>query len=185
VKWALAGQSEISVKEQAYCIFCKSKKYVYTKKHANFVNWVLSIFCAIFIGFIVFGDIDFKSVIFLGVLIAIAEIFIHLRWRMSLICHECGFDPIIYLKDPEAAAQIVKKKLHDRSNNPANYLKPPLKVPIKIISDFKSERIVSIDNLTPQQKKLLRLSFVQKQHADPKRNQESNQRDAMTPSNIS
>jgi len=170
---------------QAYCLFCKSKKYVYTKKHATLINWILSSFCSIILSFIVFGDLDFKSVLFLSVFIAISEVFIHLRWRISVICHECGFDPIVYLRDPEAAAQIVKKKLQRRSNDPANYLKPPLKVPIKVISDLKSERIVSIDRLTPQQKKLLRLNLAQKSNPDSKRDQQSNKREAMTPSNIS
>ena len=39
----------------------------------------------------------------------ISEIFIQLRWRLTVACPRCGFDPVLYVKDPEKAARRVRQ----------------------------------------------------------------------------
>jgi hypothetical protein len=144
------------MKKTTFCVFCRTKKFVYTKKHTSFINWVLSSFCSVVMSFILFQDLDLKSLIFLGLFIALAEIFIHLRWRLSVVCHECGFDPIIYLQNSEQAMIKVKDKLEKRKQDPRNYLKPPLDIPVRILHSEKGEAIVSSRSLDPKKRQILR-----------------------------
>ena len=47
----------------------------------------------------------------------IAEAFVQIRWRLSIVCPHCGFDPVIYTKDPEKACHKVKKRLDFRKES--------------------------------------------------------------------
>ena len=173
------------MKQDTYCMFCKTKKWVYTKKHVSFINWVLSGFCSIIISFLLFQDLVLKSIIFWGLCVAIAEIFIHLRWRLSMICHECGFDPILYLKDQKQAALKVKIRLEQRAQDPSTYLKPPLKIPVRLIMPNGIERIVPASKLNPKQIRLLSLNLSQKPNTSQQGNQKSHQRQSVTLSQVS
>jgi len=172
------------MKRHTFCLFCKSKKIVYNKKHAGFTNWILSSFCAVIASFALFQDLDLRSVVFLGVFIAIAEIFIHLRWRMSIICNECGFDPVIYMKDQQSAASIVQRKLKNRAKNPANYLKPALNMPVKIVSPMKTEKIISMGSLSPKQRQLLSLNATKKRQSEEQETKEAKQSQSIALSNM-
>ncbi|MCB0347826.1 MAG: hypothetical protein KDD37_03280, partial [Bdellovibrionales bacterium] len=51
----------------------------------------------------------------------IVEVFSNIRWRVSIVCQYCGFDPVLYIKSPEMAAEKVKNFMLDRKNS-ANFL---------------------------------------------------------------
>ena len=51
-------------------------------------------------------------------------IFVRVRWRNSVKCPHCGFDPIVYKSNPEKAAQITKAFLEKRKRDPTYLLKP-------------------------------------------------------------
>ena len=51
--------------------------------------------------------------------IAGAEVFVYMRWRMKLICHLCGFDPVLYKKSPELAAKRVNEFFKEQIKNPS------------------------------------------------------------------
>ncbi len=121
------------MRQDVYCAFCSTKRKIYTKKHSGLINIIISLFMAILTSLIVYQDLDIRMSIVLGFYLALSEIFIHLRWRMSLICHECGFDPILYTKNPGLVASRVKLQLEKRKLDPNSYLKPKLKIPIKIL----------------------------------------------------
>ena len=72
---------------------------------------------------------DPRVIMIFTVYLAITEIFIQFRWRVTIVCKECGFDPVLYLKDTDAAAQKVKIRLEQRKNDPESLLKPPLQIP--------------------------------------------------------
>lgn len=59
----------------------------------------------------------------------IIELALQIRWRMSLICHECGFDPVIYKRNPELACRIVKSKIDLRKADPIKTTFYPLMLP--------------------------------------------------------
>lgn len=53
------------------------------------------------------GSFEVKSVVVFMVFLGLAEFFTHFRWRMSVVCQHCGFDPVVYLKSPPAAVEKV------------------------------------------------------------------------------
>ena len=144
-------------KDKAYCAFCKSPHWVYRKRHAQFVNWMLAGVMSLLTGFVLYQDLDLRSVMFLGIYIAMAEAFIHLRWRLSVLCHECGFDPFLYKKSPHQAAQKVKYTLEQREKKPENYLKPPLKIPVRVVMANKTS--LYLPNASEEVKRIRRLNL--------------------------
>ncbi len=59
----------------------------------------------------------------------IAEAFIKIRWRVHMVCKSCGFDPVIYVKNPQKAAQLVTEYMDRRSQDPTALLRRPLNLP--------------------------------------------------------
>ena len=53
-----------------------------------------------------------------------SEIFVQLRWRMSLPCPHCGFDPLLYVRDSAKAAQQVKDYVAEKRSEAESILKP-------------------------------------------------------------
>lgn len=64
-----------------------------------------------------------------AITLAIGEAFAQLRWRMGVVCKVCGFDPILYLKNPALVVERVKTRLADRRRDPASMLSRPLNLP--------------------------------------------------------
>lgn len=62
----------------------------------------------------------------------LSEILLHFRWRLALNCRQCGFDPLIYQKNPERAAQKVKMYLQKRKSDPQFLLAPPIHLPKRL-----------------------------------------------------
>ncbi len=63
------------------------------------------------------------------VCLAIAEVFVKLRWRLSVVCRQCGFDPVLYKKNPMDAALKVRSQLDLRRQDPRYLLVKPLILP--------------------------------------------------------
>lgn len=78
---------------------------------------------------LLWGGPDARVFVIFACLLGVAEYFVQLRWRMSVICRACGFDPVLYLKSPEKAAELVKKKLEDRQVNGVDLIQGPLQIP--------------------------------------------------------
>lgn len=101
----------LSSAQKIYCAFCKLERHIYVKKHANWTNVALSFFAATLLMMLVWREWDPRVVVFSVVFIAIAEVFVRVRWRMGLPCPHCDFDPLLYKTNREAAVQRVKAKL--------------------------------------------------------------------------
>ncbi len=74
-------------------------------------------------------EYDPRALIIFVLCVAASVVFIELRWRLSVICRTCGFDPIIYKKQPDLAAQRVKEMLELRRQDPKYLLAKPLNLP--------------------------------------------------------
>lgn len=62
--------------------------------------------------------------------------FLRMRYRESVKCPHCGFDPILYKQNPKAAASKTKDFLESRKDNPEFLLKPQPKLePIYLSRD--------------------------------------------------
>lgn len=116
-------------KHNCYCAFCKSPRRIYRKKDINLFNIIAAAFSAGAIMLLLWQTYDPRVMIVFVVCLAMAEAFVKFRWRLSMPCAQCGFDPILYVKNPERAAALVKEKLDRRKEDPKYLLSKPLNLP--------------------------------------------------------
>lgn len=76
--------------------------------------------------------------------LTIIEISTRFRWRLSLICRQCGFDPLLYLKNPAQAAQTVKNFLDRRKLDPRFLNAPSINIPTR-----EKNQKVKLDTILP------------------------------------
>ena len=63
--------------------------------------------------FAIWRGFDARVTVIFVIFIAVAEVFVRTRWRMSLPCPHCGFDPLLYKTNRPEAVKRVKAKLDD------------------------------------------------------------------------
>ena len=121
------------ISEQCYCAFCKEPRRIYSKRHLSSLNIFLGFLTSLLLMFILWQSPD-PRVLFIFVLSLItAEIFIQFRWRLTMACPRCGFNPLLYIKNPELAAKKVNEFFERKKQDPAFYLSqnPLIKVAIQ------------------------------------------------------
>lgn len=123
----------------AYCAFCKTPRRIYPKKRSGMLEFVASAFIALVLSWYFFRSIEPQSVIFMVMSLVMSELFIQMRWRASILCSVCGFDPVLYVKSPLKAAEKVKKHLELREKNPERILARPINLPT--ISAGRAEEV--------------------------------------------
>jgi len=116
-------------RKKCYCAFCKSERMVYSKRRINVFNVLAAAVAAGLTMAVIWQAFDPRVMLFFVAFLAIAESFVQIRWRLNIVCKYCGFDPVLYLKDPEKVAQRVRLVLEDRKKDPATLFKAPLKIP--------------------------------------------------------
>ena len=104
--------------ETCFCAFCKADRRVYSKKHVGLTNVLAAMLLSSGITFVVWGELDPRGLMLFCLTMVGSEIFINLRWRSSLVCRLCGFDPVIYKRSPERAAAKVREFYEKASNDP-------------------------------------------------------------------
>lgn len=72
---------------------------------------------------------DARVMVVFAICLAFAESMAQLRWRLQIVCTHCGFDPVLYTKDPIAASTKVKQFLDRRAQDPESLLRAPLNLP--------------------------------------------------------
>ena len=130
-------------KTECYCAFCKTPRTVYTEKSVRLRHFFWSFLFSCAASFVVWRTWDPKSLLFFVVALMFAEAFLKIRWRVHMTCRNCGFDPVIYVKNPEKAANLVKEFLDRRAQDPAFLLKRPLNLPPRP-SPAAEKKIVSV-----------------------------------------
>lgn len=116
-------------RHNCYCAFCKSPRRIYRKKNISFLNMIGSALASTVVMFALWQEYDPRVLVIFVLCLAISEVFVKIRWRLSVVCRQCGFDPVLYLKQPEAAAQKVKDQLEVRRQDPKYLLAKPLNLP--------------------------------------------------------
>lgn len=128
--------------KKVYCAFCRLQRNVYAKKHVSWTNVLWSLLASLLLMAAVWANFEPKFLVFFAIFVAIAEVFVHIRWRMAMPCPHCGFDPVLYKTDRAKAAQVVKLKLEQvrasgkyllRQNNPFEKLPVIKKEPPAIV----------------------------------------------------
>lgn len=107
---------------RCFCAFCKAERKVYVKKHIDLTNVVGAILLAMAVGQAYYGAPDPRALVIFCMTILILEVFVYMRWRASIICTLCGFDPLVYKRSPEQAAQMVRAFYKEKNDNPEFWL---------------------------------------------------------------
>lgn len=67
---------------------------------------------------LVWRELNPKGILLFVSLLMVAEFVVQIRWRMGLACGACGFDPLLYSRNPDQAAQKVRDFYQRRSEQP-------------------------------------------------------------------
>jgi hypothetical protein len=113
-------------RQMCFCAFCGQKRKIYRLKHANVTHFLLSLLISIMLMWSFWQRVEPRGVLIFIIVQVCIEIVVHFRWRISLACQHCGFDPLIYLKNQNKAAEKVKSYLERRKGNPRFLLAPVL-----------------------------------------------------------
>lgn len=108
--------------KHCYCAFCRSPRHLYKRQHIGVIGALYSVFVAALMMFIIFQEFH-PSVLGIAAFNAIvAEVFIQIRWRLSIPCPHCGFDPVLYLKNPDKASEKVKWTIETKKKSASFWL---------------------------------------------------------------
>jgi len=89
----------------------------------------------------VYKSLDPRGLFFIGILLLTGEAFTQTKWRTSMVCRNCGFDPVIYVRNPEQAGLKIKAFLDKRAESPAHLLRRPVVGPIKKEKTTKGQNL--------------------------------------------
>jgi hypothetical protein len=120
-----------SGQNDCYCAFCKTERRVYRQKHVKLINILASALGAGTTMMVIWQTFDARVIFIFVSYLALAEVFIQLRWRIHMVCKHCGFDPVLYLKDQAKASEKVLSHLQRRKEDPAFLLAKPLNLPVQ------------------------------------------------------
>jgi hypothetical protein len=127
--------------DRIYCAFCKSPRRVFRRKHTGPFQWLGCALAAAFLSYVFVQGIEPLAFgFFVGFLVA-AEAFVQFRWRASVICSECGFDPVLYLQDRPEAVIRVKEHLKARAEDPMQLIKRPPGIPVIYVESEKTNQL--------------------------------------------
>lgn len=118
-------------RQKCFCAFCKTPKKVYKRRSLSLFEVVGLALFALLLTSVIWEHLDPRGLVILISLLTLGEFFFRIRWRNSTICSNCGFDPVVYVKNPDIAAQKVKVFLDDRKENPHFLLKPTIQLPVR------------------------------------------------------
>jgi len=124
------NQSMFKNSRRCFCAFCRSTRIVYTKRHISVIDIVMAAVASIAIRIMVWQDLDPRACIFFALALGLAEIFIVFRWRLSIACPHCGFDPVLYKRSSEKAALRVTAHMSERRLRPLSVFSPPPTLPM-------------------------------------------------------
>lgn len=113
---------------------------MYRKRRAGMVDYVSSLAVSLLLMLLVFGSFDGRVVLFFVLMVAATDFFVQLRWRLSVPCPHCGFDPVLYVKDQSKASEKVKLHLQRRRADPTSILARPLHLPVRRIKAEERQR---------------------------------------------
>ena len=120
-----------------YCAFCKTPHRVYKKKGIGAFHLSISLLLTVSFMWGYWGTWHLQAIPILLISLFLSELLTHFRWRLALICRQCGFDPLIYKKNPRLAASKVKAYLVRRKTESGFLLAPAINLPKRAKEDFK------------------------------------------------
>lgn len=120
---------KLETRKSCYCAFCKNPRKVYRSKYLSLFAVVGLVGLSFLMTYIIWQSVDARGLFLLATLLMIGEVFHQVRWRQSMICSNCGFDPVLYLKSPELAGEKIKEFMNIRADRPEYLLRPSVQRP--------------------------------------------------------
>lgn len=118
-------------RKSCYCAFCKVERKVYARKHLRLIDVLGLVLLGVTFTYVVFQSLDPRGLFIVAMFLIVGEVFTQGKRRASMICLNCGFDPVLYLRSPEQAGLKIKAFLDKRAESPEYLLKPPVVLPVK------------------------------------------------------
>lgn len=116
-------------RQECFCAFCKSPRVIYRKRRIDTVNVFASAVAATVAMYAIWQEFDPRVILLFVTCLFIAEAFVQTRWRLNIVCRECGFDPALYMNDQAKASARVKEHLARRKEDPTSLFRTPLNLP--------------------------------------------------------
>jgi len=118
-------------RHSCFCAFCRTERQVYRKRRSSLINVVAAAVSALALMLLIWHQFDPQVLPLFVAFLAVAETFVQIRWRLNIVCSECGFDPVLYVRDVEKAVAKVQEHLRKRQEDPAGLLRTPLHLPVR------------------------------------------------------
>lgn len=118
-----------TLRKSCYCAFCKIQRKVYVHRHLVLVEVIGLVLLGILMTQVLYQSLDLRGLLIVATLLVVAEIWTQMRWRASMICRNCGFDPVVYMRSPEEAGLKIKAFLEKRSQSADYLLRPSIPRP--------------------------------------------------------
>lgn len=131
----------LSQRKSCYCAFCKVVRKVYANKHMGLIDVLCLVLFGILLTYVVYKTLDPRGLFFVGILLITGEAFAQMKWRTSMVCGNCGFDPVIYIRSPEQAGLKIRAFLDKRAESPAHLLRLPVTLPVKKEKTTKGQNL--------------------------------------------
>ena len=131
----------LSQRTSCYCAFCKVERKVYRFKHLALLDIFGLIILGITCTYAVYKSLDPRGLYFIAIFLLIGEAFAQAKWRTSMVCRNCGFDPVIYIRNPEQAGLKIRAFLDTRAESPAHLLRLPVQLPRKPEKESKGRNL--------------------------------------------
>lgn len=142
--------SLFTTSHKVVCVFCKLSRRVYKKREVSIFDISVLLFVTALFAFLVWGGPDLRSLILFMTLAFTLQVFVRMRWRESVKCPHCGFDPVLYKGNASQAAIKVKDFMDSRRGNPKYLLKsqPQIK-PLIVKSDHRLPSLIPSQDEKP------------------------------------
>jgi len=137
--------------ENRFCAFCRHPRKVYLKMHLSLTNYLLCFLSSIVFSYAAWHELDPRFLLIFLFFIAIAELFVIVRWRMSVKCKICGFDPVMYKNSPKQASKVVQEFIEHREGKSIFSKNPKEHLPSIILDPVKEPEVrPKTENLPPE-----------------------------------
>ena len=93
-------------RSEHYCAFCSLPYRSYTQKHVGWKEVGLASGFSMMLMWAMWGRVHILGFALWLSILAWSEALLHMRWRASIKCTHCGFDPMLYKNSPERAAWL-------------------------------------------------------------------------------
>jgi hypothetical protein len=121
-------------RRECFCAFCKTPRKVYKSKNLSVLAIVGLIGLSLVLSEVIWNSLDPRGLVILAIFLLVGELFSQAKWRQSMICQNCGFDLIVFKKNPELAGLKIKEFLEQRAERPEFLLKRSPQIPKQTIS---------------------------------------------------